>query len=279
MNIIKGLLTEEMLYRAWEKVRMNRKTSGIDRQNAENFEEDLDENIAAISRELAEGTYRPRPAKLVIIPKENGKTRPLTILCLRDKLVQTAVMFYLDFIFRPAYSDYCFGFVRNRRISSAISYIVSRLREGFRYFVKADIDNFFPSIDRPLLLKILEGRGVHPGAVRLIEMWSSAGYYHNGKLYSQPKGIPQGSPLSPTLSNIYLMDFDRAAEEQGIPIARYADDMLILARDRDDGYEKLNFLQRNLISERHIKFNPGKIIINSVREGIEFLGKKIVVRC
>jgi len=275
MIVIKGLLSVEMLYGAWLKVKKKGTGGGVDGEDTARFEDDIEANLEKLIRDVLSGGYRPFPAKLVEIPKENGGIRPITIFCVRDKILQTAVNYYLEFAFGEKFSEACFGFRRCRGISDAITYVASKISRDTEIFIKADIENFFGSIDRELLLQILENNNIHPDAVRLIDLWINSPYARGSKLYKNVKGIPQGLPLSPTLSNIYLTGFDRFAEKAGIEMARYSDDMLILADNAGDALYKLNKLHGYLIKRRRLRFNSEKISIVRSEEGIEFLGKKI----
>lgn len=275
MVVIKGLLSVEMLYGAWIRVKKNRAAGGVDGEDAARFEEDIEANLEKIIRDVVSGGYKPFPARLVEIPKENGGVRPITIFCIRDKILQTAVNYYLEFAFKKIFSDVCFGFRRSRGVLDAVAYIVSRINSDTRIFVKADIENFFGSIDRELLIEILERNNIHPYALWLIDLWINSPCARGTKLYKCAKGIPQGLPLSPTLSNIYLTGFDRFAQTAGIEIARYSDDMLFLADNEVDALHKLNKLHGYLIKKRRLRFNPEKIFIVDSDDGVEFLGKKI----
>lgn len=275
MIVIKGLLSVEMLYGAWIKVKKNRAAGGIDGEDTAGFEEDAETNLEKLIRDVLSRKYKPFPARLVEIPKENGGIRPITVFCIRDKILQTAINYYLEFAFGEKFSESCFGFRRHRGISDAVTYVASKISRDTQIFVKADIENFFGSIDRELLLEILVNNNIHPEAVRLIDMWINSPYARGSRLYKNVKGIPQGLPLSPTLSNIYLTGFDRFAENADIKMARYSDDMLILADSAGDALYKLNKLHGYLIKKRRLNFNPEKIYIVRSEEGIEFLGKKI----
>ena len=275
MIIIKGMLSVEMLYGAWLKVKKNRSAGGVDGEDTVFFEEDVEANLGKLAREVANGTYRPFPAKLVEIPKENGGIRPITIFCVRDRIIQTAVNYYIEYAFRKEFSDSCFGFRRCLGTADAVAYIASKISRDTRIFVKTDIENFFGSIDRYLLLEILKDRNIHPEAIRLIDLWINSPYCRGSKLFKNVQGIPQGLSLSPTLSNIYLAEFDHFAAAAGIEMARYSDDMLFLAETHADALYKLNKLHRYLIKRRRLKFNPEKIFIVPSSEGIDFLGRRI----
>lgn len=275
MTAINCLINEETLYQAWLKAGRNRKTAGVDGENAGDFEENLRANLGRLAFEIGAGRYRPAPAKLVMVPKENGGARPLTILCIRDKIAQTALLHYLELILKDEFSEICFGFRSGLKIEDAINYIIGKISREAEIFVKADIENFFGAIDRKVLLKILFQLNIHRQAVELIKAFLESGLYYGGRVFYPGKGIPQGAPLSPMLSNVYLIDFDRFALAEGFEISRYADDMMFLAKSESEAFEKLNLLQKYLITNRKISFNPKKVFIARTGKGVTFLGKKI----
>jgi group II intron reverse transcriptase/maturase len=260
---------------AWEKVSRNKYTFGIDGVRVEDYAKSLETNLEKLHYELTAGTYSPLPAKLVLIEKENGKVRPITVLCIRDKIAQTAAGDFLEKTIGHGFSDTSFGFRKGSGIYNALAHIIEELKKKTGVFVKADIGNFFGSIDRKIMTDILKNYNIPEALTALIKKWMDMGIYWKAKVYNPWRGIPQGAPISPILSNIYLMEFDAMANVMNLRMARYADDMMILASCREEAFNYLNILQKYLMNFRQLKFNPDKIEMVPASVGLTFLGKKI----
>ena len=158
------------------------------------------------------------------IPKSNGKTRLLGVPTVIDRMLQQAVGQVLAVKFEMDFEDYSYGFRPNRNAQQAVLKAQEYINSGYQHIVDIDLKSFFDEVDHCTLLQLLYRKVKCPLTLRLIRKWLRAPVQINGKLIKRRKGVPQGSPLSPLLSNIMLNELDKEMEKQGLRYVRYADD-------------------------------------------------------
>ena len=200
-----GMLNEEMLNDSWRFIRKEA-ASGIDRVSADEYEQNLDENIHQLVEDLKQKRYR---AKLVLrryIPKGNGKFRPLGILVIEDKLLQLAVKRILQAIYEQDFLNCSYGYRPNVSALDAVGKLAVKLQFGeYHYVVEADIKGFFDNLDKELLLNMLAERIDDKAMLWLIKKWLDAGVLDtDGKVLHPETGTQQGGIISPILANVYL---------------------------------------------------------------------------
>lgn len=244
------LLTPEFLEETWKG--MNRRAAGgVDSESAEQFESELGERVEAICSELKEGRYRAPPVRRVDIPKGPGKvgTRPLGIPTVSDRLLQRAVARILEAVFEADFLDCSYSFRPGRNPHQALQALRQQIvtKKVMQVF-EADIRSYFTRINRQWLRKMVAHRIADPVILSLIGKWLNAGAMINGILVRTEDGTPQGGPISPVLSNIYLhflldLWFERRVKPtcQGEAyLVRFADDFLAtfqFKRDADRFHE------------------------------------------
>lgn len=162
------------LYQAWRKVRANRGAAGVDAVSLELFERNLAANLQELSRNLLAATYEPLPARYVTIAKDNGKERELAILTVRDRVAQRAVLDALDPLFEPTFLDCSYAFRPGRNVAMAIQRLLMARAHGFVWTVRADVADFFPSLDGRLLLREIAAQVPDARVLRLLEQWLRA---------------------------------------------------------------------------------------------------------
>ncbi len=174
-SLLRRIAAVPALHQAWRKVRANRGAAGVDAVSILEFEQQLHDNLAELSRNLHNKTYEPLPARQVVVPKANGKMRELAIPTVRDRVAQRAVLDAIEPLFEPQFLDCSFAFRPGRSVEMAIQHIVVARAQGYRWTVDADIENFFPSIDHNLLLAELARRVGDEDILQIIALWLDAG--------------------------------------------------------------------------------------------------------
>ena len=272
----------DVLKHAWESVRKNGGSPGIDGITIGKLEKDgIEELITDIQAELKTRTYTPSPLKRVYIPKANGKNRPLSIPTVKDRITQTAIKIIIEPIFETQFEPNSFGFRPDKSAHNAVDEIVKYMNYGCENIIDADISQCFDNIDKHKLMEQVAKRISDGAMLHIIRLFIDAGIMENNEIHSQDKGTPQGSPLSPLLANIYLDQLDKKWKASGLEnryredahLIRYADDFLILAGGNPQyPYTKL----QNIIEDLGLALNTEKTRIVKAEEGFDFLGFRFV---
>ena len=230
MSLIEEILSVENLNEAIKKVKANKGASGIDKMSVDKLEPYFNEHRKEIIESIMNKTYKPQPVRRVYIPKSNGKLRPLGIPTVVDRVIQQAIAQRLVPIYENIFSDYSYGFRPNRDCHTAIGKVLEYLNQGFEWVIDLDIEKYFDTVNHDKLISILREQVNDSHTVHLIRKFLQAGVMDNGLVSSTTIGVPQGGPLSPILSNIYLDKFDKELESRGLHFVRYADDCNIFVR-------------------------------------------------
>lgn len=260
------------LYIAFEKVKANKGTGGIDGVSLKEFERNLDYNLEEIHRLLYEDKYTPQPVRRVYIPKPNGDQRPLGIPAVKDRVVQQALLNRLSKIFEAKFKDSSYGFRPNRSPLQAIEKIEEYLKAGYQWVVEVDIEKFFDTVDHEKLIDLVAEEVADGRVLRLIRSFLKAGVMEEMKVEYQTTGTPQGGVISPLLANIYLHPYDEEMTQAGHKLIRYADDIVIMCRGRKEAERALSQTKEILEGKLNLKLNPEKTRIVHKRQAFEFLG-------
>ena len=259
---------------AWNKVAGNKGTAGVDSQSIERFAAGAERYLTELHEELKNDGYRPAPVKRVDIPKGDGKTRPLGIPTVKDRIVQTALKMVIEPIFEIAFREGSYGFRPGRGCHDALREVDRLIAEGYTHVVDADLRSFFDSIPHDRLLarvaeKISDGR-----VLALIDGFLRQDVMKEMESWRPTAGTPQGSPLSPLLANIYLHPLDQMMEERGYRMVRYADDFVILCKTAQEAQAALAQVEA-WVDANGLALHPEKTRVGDCRErgqGFEFLG-------
>jgi len=259
--MIEQVLNRRNVMRAYRQVVTNKGSAGVDGMPVKELYEYLTKNRERIETELRQGKYLPQAILGVEIPKSNGKTRLLGIPTAIDRLLQQAVGQVIAIKFEMDFEDYSYGFRPNRNAQQAVLKSQEYINSGYQHIVDIDLKSFFDEVDHCILLQLLYRKIKCPLTLRLIRKWLRAPILINGKLVKRRKGVPQGSPLSPLLSNIILNELDKELEKQGLRYVRYADDFSI--------YTKSNYAARKIGNNIYLFLkNKLKLPINREKSGI-----------
>ncbi len=277
--LLERILSRENMLAAWKQVKANKGSHGIDQMSIEDCWAYLKEHWGQIRDALLAGTYVPQPVRRVEIPKFTGGTRPLGIPTVLDRLIQQAMAQVLGPIFDPTFSESSFGFRPGRSAHQAVRQVRQFIREGYRVAVDIDLSQFFDTVNHDVLMHRV-GRHVRDRRVlRLIGKYLRAGVVVNGRLQCTRKGVPQGGPLSPLLSNILLDDLDKELEQRDHRFARYADDFVILVKSQRAGQRVMASITRFLDRRLKLRINTDKSRVCRSTDctflGFTFYGKKI----
>jgi len=275
-SLIDKVYKRKNLEMAWEKVKANRGSGGVDGQNLEAFEAQLDQQLDRLQRELKEDAYQPQPVRQHPIQKRDkpGEYRMLGIPTIYDRVCQQALLNRLEPIFEPVFDDASFGYRRGRSTKDALRKVWKEIQSGSEWIVDADLRDFFGSVDHEKLLTLVAQRVADGRVLRLIKAMLKAGSYGKGQLFPSERGTPQGGVVSPTLSNILLTPFDREMRLRGYQLTRFADDWVITCKSAAEARAAVQAAGR-ILKQLGVEMHPQKTRIVHVRDGFEFLGYKI----
>jgi RNA-directed DNA polymerase len=275
-SLIDKVYQRKNLEMAWEKVKANRGSGGVDGQSLEGFAAQLDQQLDRLHRELKEDVYRPQPVRQVQIPKvgKPGELRTLGIPTIYDRVCQQALLNRLEPIFEPVFDDANFGYRRGRSTQDAMRKVWKEIQSGREWIVDADLKDFFGSADHEKLLTLVAQRIADGRVLRLIRAMLKAGSYGKGRLFPSERGTPQGGVASPLLSNILLTPFDREMRLRGCQLTRFADDWVVTCSSAAEAQAAIAVALR-ILSELGVQLHPQKTRVVHVQQGFEFLGYKI----
>ncbi len=272
-----GRITLPLMYEAFRAVKKNRGAAGVDRVSIAMFEANLEQNLAALMKDLKGRTFRPQPARRTYIDKGGGKKRPLGIPCVRDRVAQEVLRRLLVPLFEPLFHDRSYGFRPKRSCHDAVREVRRLHREGYRFVLDADISGFFDNIPHEVIMQGLRNVVADGNILNLVQAFLTAGVMEDGVRYPTTVGTPQGGVLSPLLANIALNFLDWQLDEAGYVFVRYADDFVVLCRSKRQAQEARRFVD-TAVQELGLTLSPEKTVVTSFREGFDFLGFAITHR-
>jgi RNA-directed DNA polymerase len=270
------------LNRAWRALnKANRRSAGIQGQTIEQFEQGRLGNLRSIAAELRSGAYCFSPVKGVPVPKGGGKSRPIRVQEVKDRIVGKAIAGLIaPHLTRKLHLDHpsSFGYRPNLGVRDALHRMLELFDEGRSHLFEADIVSFFDSIDRDRLLNTIVFPNLPDSS--LCGLIRAALDQEVGNLDDLPtdlqelfqdSGVAQGSALSPLFANAYLASLDTKLEREGLPMIRYADDFIVMCKDRNEAAEAQR-LTREVMADLGLELHPTKTRTCRVSEGFSFLG-------
>jgi RNA-directed DNA polymerase len=259
---------------AWGRVAANGGASGVDQVTIEEFSKDAEERLKKLSEALRNGSYKPLAIRRVYIPKPGSQEkRPLGIPAVIDRIVQTAIRNVIEPIFEKEFDSSSYGFRPGLGCQDALAQVERLLASGSMHVVDVDLRKYFDTIPHKGIMKEVAQRIADGNVLRLIESYLNQGVLEQMSEWRPEKGTPQGAVISPLLANLYLHPVDRAMREAGYDVVRYADDMVVLCRTREEAEQAMAKL-RELIEARGLQLNEQKTRLAHLMErpGFQFLG-------
>jgi len=229
-ELLEKILDRDNLNRAYKRVKANKGAPGIDGITVDEIGVYLRENKYAIIEKVYKGKYTPDPVKRKEIPKADGGIRKLGIPTVKDRIFQQAIAQQLMPIYEAQFSDGSYGYRPGRSAKDAITKVKEYAEKGYRYAVTLDLSRYFDTLNHELLLNILRRSVKDERVIQWIKRYLKSGVMENGVVMETEEGSPQGGNLSPLLANVYLNEFDQEFQKRGVPVVRYADDIVLLAK-------------------------------------------------
>ncbi len=256
------VLERNNLLRALKQVTRNKGAAGVDGMQVEELPEYLKQNWLEIKDRLKTDRYQPQAVQRVEIPKPDGRKRKLGIPTVIDRVIQQAIAQVLSPIFEAQFHPNSYGFRPNRNAQQAIYHVQSKINKGRKWVVDLDLEAFFDRVNHDRLIQKLKDNIDAPDLLRLINRYLKAGIQIDGREEKTTQGVPQGSPLSPLLSNIVLNELDWELEKRGHAFARYADDCQIYVSSQRAGERVKQSISHFIEKTLRLKVNENKSAID-----------------
>lgn len=272
MTLLDQVLDMDNLTRAWDAVADNAGISGADNTSIIRWRRNWEERLIHLSHAVRCRTYQPIKLRLRRIPKRRHPgTRTLRIPSVTDRVLQRAVSQVLLPFYESRFLDCSYGYRPHRGLKQAIQQIILLRENGLRYILNADIESFFDSVDHELLMRFLQFDLPDESLLPIISKWLEIG----ATSIQRTIGIPQGSPFSPLLANIYLHRFDLSMQANHISMVRYADDFTIFCKNQERAKDAQHIVA-NALGGLALKLEPTKTFVSSFDQGFEFLGVRFI---
>lgn len=272
-DLLERILDRENLNRAYKRVRANKGAPGIDGMTVEGALCWLREHKEELLESIRSGKYKPQPVRRKEIPKPDGGVRKLGIPTVVDRIIQQAIAQQLTPIFEPRFSDSSFGYRPGKSAQMAIQKVKEYAKQGYKHAVLIDLSQYFDTLNHELLMNMVREQIHDKRVTDLIKKYLKSGVMENGLLVKTEEGSPQGGPLSPLLANIYLNKFDQEMGGRGVPVIRYADDIVVLAKS-ERAAERLLESSRKYLEKIKLRVNAEKsktVSVAAIRN-FKFLG-------
>ena len=273
-SLIDKVYRSGTLAKAWKKVKANKGSGGVDNMTIKLFQVKAEKYLQELEQQLKLGIYQPQAIKKVLIPKGDGKSRPLGIPTVKDRIVQTAIKMVIEPIFEQEFLPTSYGFRPGKGAKKALKEVDQLIQDGYNWVVDADLKSYFDTIPHKNLMKDIRERISDGKVLELIEMFLNQEIIEEAKSWTPIMGTPQGAVLSPLLANLYLHPLDLLMQKAGYRMVRYADDFVILCKSEIEARQALEIIQK-WTNERGLTLHSDKTHVGNCREvgqGFEFLG-------
>lgn len=273
VHSLTGRITSDLMWKAFKAVKKNKGAPGLDKVSISMFEQNLEQNLEALMKDLKKRLYTPIPLRRKNIPKEGTKKfRPLGIPAVRCRVAQEVIRQLINPIFEKMFHYDSFGFRPGRNCHMAIERVLKYTRQGYTYVLDADIKGFFDNIPHKLIMNLIAAEIADGNILGLIWKFLRSGIMEDGVLKPTLKGAPQGGVISPLISNIVLNYLDWQLKANGFKFVRYADDFVVLCKSMSQAEKALELVQYIIEQDLELELNPDKTKITRLTDGFEFLG-------
>jgi len=257
-GLLEEIISNENLNEAFKRVKKNKGSHGIDKMGVDELLPYLKRHGEELKQSIANGSYKPNPVRRVEIPKDNGKTRPLGIPTVVDRVIQQAISQVLIPIFEKKFSKNNYGFRPNRNAHQAILKCKEYMDEGYRWAVDIDLEKYFDTVNHDKLIGLIYKEVKDIRVIGLIRKYLNAGVMEKGLTTITTEGVPQGGNLSPLLSNIMLHELDAELERRGLRFCRYADDCNVYVKSRKSAERVMKSITKFIEKDLKLKVNKEK---------------------
>lgn len=278
-NMMEEVVARRNMQAALNQVRANKGSPGVDGMSVDGLPDYLEAHWPEFKGQLLAGTYQPQVIKRVEIPKPGGQERrKLGIPCVIDRLIQQAILQVLQWRLDPTFSAFSYGFRPGRNAHHAVAQAQAYIEQGYHVVVDIDLEKFFDQVCHDRLMSRLAERIADKRLLKLIRAYLQAGILEDGLVTQPGAGTPQGSPLSPFLSNVVLDELDKELEARGHRFCRYADDSNIYVRSIRSGERVMTSISRFITGRLKLKVNASKSAVGQPQKrsflGFSFTGGK-----
>lgn len=242
---------------ACKQVERNGGSSGVDGMQTESLRDFLNDTWHTLRKDIMEGNYRPQAVKKVEIPKPQGGTRILGIPTVIDRLIQQSISQCMNYLWDGEFSDNSYGFRPKKSAKQAVLQAQKYLNEGYTFVIEMDLEKFFDRVNHDYLMLLISKKITDKMVLKLIRKYLTTGMMEGGVVSQRLEGTPQGSPLSPLLSNILLHELDKELHQRGLRFVRYADDCSIYVKSRKSADRVMKSITRFI--ETHLKLKVNKV--------------------
>jgi RNA-directed DNA polymerase len=264
--MLEEILDYRNITKALQQVTSNKGAGGVDGMQTDELRDWLEVNWMLLKQSILEGNYRPQPVRKVAIPKPQGGTRMLGIPTVLDRLLGQAIHQWLSPQYEPGFSENSYGFREGRNAHQAVEQGRKYLEEGKVWIVEMDLDKFFDRVNHDKLMGLLAKRIADKRTLKLIRSYLNCGIMEGGLVSPRTEGTPQGSPLSPTMSNIVLDELDKELEARGHSFVRYADDISVYVKSEKAAQRVLESTTEYLEKKLKLRVNREKTKVSQPQQ-------------
>jgi len=266
--MLEEILDFRNVQKAMKQVISNHGAGGIDGMQTDELRVYLEGNWALLKQSILEGNYRPQPVRRVEIPKAQGGMRMLGIPTVLDRFLQQSISQWLSPKYEPGFSAYSYGFREGRNAHQAVLQAKKYLDEGKEWIIELDLEKFFDKVNHDKMMGLLVKRIADKRTLRLMRSFLNSGIMEGGMVSQRIEGTPQGSPISPLLSNIMLHELDKELQARGHSFVRYADDCSIYVKSEKSAHRVLESITKYIEEELKLKVNREKTKISQPTQSI-----------